>query len=320
MGVNTTMKKDIIDELREIRDKKNGIEPIEEISTNKQSTIERLRHISDNNNFKDFINRYTNDPIGFIENTGALIDPEKGFIKPYLYPHQKEMLRAIMDDRFNIVHSPRQGGLTTTLAIAALHHLYFNDNQDIGIMDYKLSVTEQLLYRISVLYELLPDVFKQKNPITKCTRRVLELANGSTISALSTSPDVLHGRDIDFLLIDNFGMLRNPTQDEILTSLSHVMQRSNTTKVFIGSTAFGARSVGNIEENGFLKLWKDSYFKRNMFNAYSYNWEAVPGRGKDFELDMVSRIGEKAWKAEYETILTSEAIKDDQWPEQKTRD
>lgn len=302
------MKKDIFDELKEI-------------SENKIAKIAKLQKISDENDFNAFMNRYKNDPVGFIENVASFFDSAKGSItKPVLYPHQKELLRAYMDDRFNIVHAARQIGISRTMEIIALHHAYFNDNQYICIIEHNESSRRAKLQGIHDLYELLPEIYHQKNPLVKSTRTTLEFANGTCISTRPFTGDVLRGSNVDLLLIDNFAMADNYSQDSMLQALIPLIRRSNTLKIFIGMTGMGIRSVGAFVENGFFSIWKGAYNDCNMFTPYSYSWDTVPGRGQGFKYQMRKNIGEKAWKAEFEVIPVATKDGFGKWQEQKMRD
>ena len=60
------------------------------------------------------------DPFYFLEQYGTVQHPTRGVIPFTMYDHQKSLIQSYMDNRFNIVHSARQVGTTTTNALYAM--------------------------------------------------------------------------------------------------------------------------------------------------------------------------------------------------------
>ena len=74
---------------------------------------------------------------------------------------------------------------STTVVSYLLHYALFNDNIRIAILANKAETARELLQRLQLSYENLPDWMQQG--VGSWNKRSLELENGSKIVAASTS-------------------------------------------------------------------------------------------------------------------------------------
>lgn len=102
-----------------------------------------------------------------------------------MWKFQEKLVTNFHKHRFNICKMPRQVGKSTTVVSYLLHYVVFNDNVNIGILANKASTSRELLGRLQLSYENLPNWMQQG--IVSWNKGSLELENGSKIIAASTS-------------------------------------------------------------------------------------------------------------------------------------
>ena len=91
----------------------------------------------------------------FAENFFYIVNLDRGRDKISLYKYQKRILRALRDNRFNIVLSSRQSGKTTLMTIYALWMCCFYEDQRILIVANKeqtaINIFKRVIMNISIL-------------------------------------------------------------------------------------------------------------------------------------------------------------------------
>ena len=97
------------------------------------------------------------DPIYFALNYIKIVSLDHGVIPFKLYDFQENLIRSFHEKRFTICKMPRQTGKSTTCVAFLLHYLVFNDNVTIGILANKASTAREILGRLQLAYENLPD-------------------------------------------------------------------------------------------------------------------------------------------------------------------
>ena len=96
------------------------------------------------------------DPIYFALNYIKIVSLDHGVIPFRLYDFQENLIRSFHEKRFTICKMPRQTGKSTTCVAFLLHYLIFNDNVTIGILANKASTAREILGRLQLAYENLP--------------------------------------------------------------------------------------------------------------------------------------------------------------------
>ena len=94
---------------------------------------------------------------------------------------------------------PRQTGKSTTCISYLLHYAVFNDNVNIAVLANKASTAMDLLGRLQLAYENLPNWMQQG--IISWNKGSLELENGSKISANSTSSSAVRGGSYNVIFL-----------------------------------------------------------------------------------------------------------------------
>ena len=98
----------------------------------------------------------------------------------------------------------------------------------------------------------------------------VELENGSTILAASTSASAVRGMSFNIIFLDEFAFVQNNIADQFFASVYPTITSGKSTKVIIVSTPHGM--------NHFYRMWNDAEKGKNDYNPIEVHWSQVPGR------------------------------------------
>ena len=208
-----------------------------------------------------------------------------------LYPYQKRILKALVENRFNVVLASRQIGKTTILTIFALWMVCFHDDYRVLLIANKEQTAINIFKRIRLAYEMLPNFMKPG--VIKYATTGLELANGSSIGISTTTSDAARGESINCLLIDEAAFIPVEFMDDFWESVFPVISSSKKSKVFMLSTPNG---VGNL----FYNTYTDAMADKNGWHPERVDWWEVPGRDEAWKETTARALGSvEAFDQEY---------------------
>ena len=251
---------------------------------------------------EEFI-KCSNDPVYFIVNFIKIISLDKGLVNFDLYDFQASMVNKFHDNRFNIAKLPRQSGKSTVVTAYLLWYVLFNDNVNVAILANKAATAREMLQRLQLSYENLPNWMQQG--VVNWNRGSLELENGSKIMAASTSASAVRGMSFNIIFLDEFAFIPTHIADEFFSSVYPTISSGKSTKVIIISTPKGM--------NMFYKLWHDAELKRNEYVTTEVHWSEVPGRDALWREQTIANTSEEQFNQEFEceflgsvnTLITS---------------
>lgn len=208
-----------------------------------------------------------------------------------LYPYQKRILKALVENRFNVVLASRQIGKTTILTIFALWMICFNDDYRVLLIANKEGTAKNIFKRIRLAYEMLPNFLKPG--VINYAKEGMELANGSSIGISTTTSDAARGESINCLLIDEAAFIPSEFMNDFWESVFPVISSSKKSKIFMLSTPNG---VGNL----FYNIYNDSLDGGNGWHNERVDWWEVPGRDDKWKDMTVKALGSlEAFNQEY---------------------
>ena len=231
-----------------------------------------------------------NDPVYFAENYVKIVNVDRGLIPFEMYDFQKKLIRNFHNNRFNICKMPRQTGKSTTVVSYLLHYAIFNDNSKIAILANKASTARDLLGRLQTAYENLPKWLQQG--VLAWNKGSLEIENGSSIVAASTSASAVRGGSYNIIFLDEFAFIPNNIADQFFASVYPTISSGNSTKVIMVSTPHGM--------NHFYRYWHDAERGKNKYIATEVHWTEVPGRDDKWKADTIANTSEQQFKVEFE--------------------
>jgi len=230
------------------------------------------------------------DPVYFAKNYIQIVSLDEGLVPFNLYPFQEKLIKNFHENRFNICKMPRQTGKSTTCVSYLLHYAVFNDNVNIAILANKASTARDLLGRLQLAYENLPNWMQQG--IISWNKGSLELENGSKISSNSTSSSAVRGGSYNVIFLDEFAFIPNHIADDFFASVYPTISSGQSTKVIIVSTPRGM--------NHFYRMWHDSERNKNEYVPTDVHWSEVPGRDSVWKEQTIANTSEQQFKVEFE--------------------
>jgi len=220
-----------------------------------------------------------------------IVNLDEGKQQIKLYPYQKRILKALVENRFNVVLASRQIGKTTILTIFALWMVCFQDDFRVLLIANKEGTAINIFKRIRLAYEMLPNYMKPG--VINYAKTGLELANGSSIGISTTTSDAARGESINCLLIDEAAFIPAEFMNDFWESVFPVISSSKKSKIFMLSTPNG---VGNL----FYNIYTESLDSSNGWHNERVDWWEVPGRDEAWKEMTSKALGSvEAFNQEY---------------------
>ena len=230
------------------------------------------------------------NPVYFARNYLKIVSLDHGLVPFNLYDFQEKLINNFHKERFNICKMPRQTGKSTTCVAYLLHYAVFNDNVNIAILANKASTARDLLGRLQLAYENLPNWMQQG--IISWNKGSLELENGSKISANSTSSSAVRGGSYNVIFLDEFACIPTHIADDFFASVYPTITSGQSTKVIIVSTPRGM--------NHFYRMWREAEKGKNEYVPTDVHWSEVPGRDAEWKEQTIANTSEQQFKIEFE--------------------
>ena len=230
------------------------------------------------------------DPVYFIQEYMKIVSLDEGLVPFKMYDFQQNMVQTFHDNRFTICKLPRQSGKSTTIIAYLLHYVLFNPNVNIAILANKSSTARDILGRLQLGYENLPKWLQQG--VVSWNKGSLDLENGSSILAASTSASAIRGGSYNIIFLDEFAYVPATLAEEFFSSVYPTISSGKSTKVMIVSTPHGM--------NMFYKLWTDAQSKKNDYIPLEVHWSEVPGRDEVWKEETIRNTSQSQFNSEFE--------------------
>jgi hypothetical protein len=230
------------------------------------------------------------DPQYFIEKHIKIVSLDEGLIPFKLYDFQKDIVGTFHNNRFTICKLPRQSGKSTIIIAYLLHYVLFNASVNVAILANKAAVARDLLSRLQLAYENLPQWMQQG--VMSWNKGSLELENGSKILAASTSASAVRGGSYNIIFLDEFAYVPQTIAEQFFSSVYPTISSGKTSKVMIVSTPHGM--------NMFYKMWMDAEEKRSSYIPIEVHWSEVPGRDQAWKEETIRNTSESQFNTEFE--------------------
>nr|BAR36282.1 terminase large subunit [uncultured Mediterranean phage uvMED] len=230
------------------------------------------------------------DPVYFIQEYMKIVSLDEGLVPFKMYDFQRNMVKTFHDNRFTICKLPRQSGKSTTIIAYLLHYVLFNPNVNVAILANKSSTARDILGRLQLGYENLPKWLQQG--VISWNKGSLDLENGSSILAASTSASAIRGGSYNIIFLDEFAYVPATLAEEFFSSVYPTISSGKSTKVMIVSTPHGM--------NMFYKLWTDAQSKKNDYIPLEVHWSEVPGRDEVWKEETIRNTSQSQFNSEFE--------------------
>lgn len=209
------------------------------------------------------------DPVYFMRTYAKIQHPKKGLIPFETYSFQDDCVSDFEKHRFNIVLKSRQLGLSTVTAAYAVWYSIFKKDKNILVIATKLQTAMNFIKKVKTMLDGLPKWLL----LTKfeTTRQQIRFTNGSTVTAIPTSPDAGRSEALSLLIVDEAAFIRD--FEDIWTGLYPTLSTGGS--AIIISTPNG---VGGM----YYKLWTDGVAQQNEFNTINLPWWVHPEHDQEW--------------------------------------
>jgi hypothetical protein len=229
----------------------------------------------------DLVQEYikcSQDPVYFTETYMKIINIDRGLVSFKLYGYQKEMLKSMQENRFNIIATARQAGKSTVTCAFVLWYIIFHGEKTVALLANKGETAREILGRIQLAYQHLPRWLQQG--VKEWNKGSMELENNSRVIAAATSSDAIRGYSINLLFIDEAAFIEN--WDSFFTSVYPTISSGKESKIVLVSTPNGL--------NHFYAIWQNANEKRNGYTPIKVMWQDVPGRDEKWKQDTLASM------------------------------
>jgi hypothetical protein len=247
------------------------------------------------------------DPVYFIKTYIKIVSLDEGLVPFDMWDFQEDIIEKVHNNRFVIAKLPRQTGKSTTMISYLLHYVLFNQDVNVAILANKLATARELLHRLKLAYEYLPEWMQQG--IVEWNKGSIELENGSKILASATSSSAVRGGSFNMIFLDEFAYVPHGIAEEFFSSVYPTISSGQTTKVLMVSTPKGL--------NMFYRFWVDAQEGRNEYVPIEVHWSQVPGRDAEWKRQTIANTSEDQFLTEFEcdfvgsssTLISSHKLK-----------
>lgn len=242
---------------------------------------------------KEFI-KCKDDIVYFANNYFYIINLDTGLGLISLYEKQEDLLRHMSDEDRTIVLASRQTGKSTCYTIFVLWLTIFFPEKKVMIAANKSSTATELVGRIKLAYENLPNWIKPGLKVWNAQEVVF--TNLSSFKGVATSSDAARGSSCNVLILDEFAFLPNNVADKFFASVYPIISSSKSSKVIIVSTPNG---TGNLYHD----IWEEATDKLNKskdgWKGFRIDWYDVPNRDEEWKQQQISSIGQDKFDQEF---------------------
>ena len=235
----------------------------------------------------------------FAENFFYITNLDEGKIKIRLHNFQKRILRSLRDHRFVITLASRQIGKTTMMTIYALWVTCFQDDQRLLVVANKENTAINILKRIRMAYEKLPNYLKPG--VMEWGKTSVVFANGSSIGISTTSSDAGRGDSCNCLILDELAFIDNHMVEAFWESVYPIISSSKKSKIFVASTPNGTNNLFFDLYQGAIETDPE---KHNRWHPERVDWWEVPGRDEKWKNDTIKQLGSReSFDQEYGNVF-----------------
>ena len=209
------------------------------------------------------------NPSYFINNYAKIQHPVQGLIPFDTYDFQDDCLKSFEEHRFSIVLKSRQLGLSTVTAAYALWMALFKKDKNILVIATKLPTAMNFIKKVKTMLDSLPPwlLLTKFEP----TKQSIKFTNGSTITAIPTSPDAGRSEALALLIIDEAAWIRD--FDEIWTGLYPTLSTGGSAILLSTPNGVGGQ---------YYKLWVGAEAGVNNFHPIKLPWWVHPDHDQEW--------------------------------------
>lgn len=236
------------------------------------------------------------DPIYFITHYVKIISAQKKILFD-LREYQIKYLRLMHENSNVMCMWGRQSGKSVSTAAYIAWKVIFNPNVKVLLLADQQDKAVEQLKRIKEMIQDVP--LWMQMAVRKWAAKGIILSNNSEIRAAATHAKAASGYTVNFLYLDEFALVDDTIAQDFMTSVFPTVSSDPDAKIAITSTPRG--------KNNFYRMWEKNEKKAKQgqlgpddFITFKIRWNDVPGRDDAWRLGELEKLGEVAFKQEYD--------------------
>lgn len=242
------------------------------------------------------LERCKNDIRYFAQNYFTIVNLDRGKEKIQLYPAQERVLNIILNNRRVVLCSARQAGKTTLITIIATFLICFKEDFRVVIVANKEKSAKQILRRIKLAFELLPNYLKPG--VKEWSKTSCFFDNGCSIEVCATTGDSARGDSINLMIVEEAAWIEPGKMEEFFNSVIPTISSSKKTQLILVSTPNGTN-------NKFYDFYNGAVEGTNGWTPARIDWWEVPGRDQEWRTLQIQTLGsEDAFNQEFGNSFT----------------
>jgi hypothetical protein len=212
------------------------------------------------------------DPAYFIAKYCKVRHPLQGLIPFLLWDFQVDLLKDFRKNRNNLYVKSRQLGISTLTACYAVWLAFFFKQKSILILATKRDVASNLLDKVKLAYDMLPEFFHRQGPVASDNATEFKLQNGSEIKCVATTENAVRSEALSLMILDEIAFVEE----------AELIWRSAKPALEAGGSCI-ALSSPNGEGNWFHEQYEAGEKGVGIFTVRKLMWWLKPTRDKEWE-------------------------------------
>jgi hypothetical protein len=209
------------------------------------------------------------DPVYFMKSYTKIQHPKRGLIPFDTYSFQDDCVKSFEENRFNIILKSRQLGLSTVTAAYSVWFSLFKKDKNVLVIATKLQTAMNFIKKVKTMLDGLPKWLLLAK--YEATKQQIRLNNGSTITAIPTSPDAGRSEALSLLIVDEAAFIRD--FEDIWTGLYPTLSTGGSAVIISTPNGVGGQ---------YYKLWTDAVAQQNEFNTINLPWWVHPEHDQEW--------------------------------------
>jgi hypothetical protein len=175
---------------------------------------------------------------------------------------------------------------STLMTIVCLWYVIFRKDFQVAILANKEDQAKEILERIKLAYEELPNWLK--TGVSEFTKEVLKLVNGSKIFVSTTSESGIRGKSVNMLFVDEFAHIASQIAEPFFKSVMPTISSSKSAKIVLISCV--TKDTHVVTEEGIFQL--DEFINEEKEKGYYIPPYKVLGKNKTRTGNIMFNSGE----------------------------
>ena len=230
------------------------------------------------------------DVVRWVEENVKIVTLDNPLSNISLYTRQKEILTDWNTNRYNILVSSRQVGMTNMILADALYKAIYKPDCMILVLCTKAAMAEECISRISKMIDLQ---WYHK------TKERIKFLNGSEIFCTTYSENGIRGRTVNHAYLMDYDYINPNIQSGILRSIVPSISSKNNSSIVIASCP----NIKNTNSHDdIISLFNMANISHSSFIGNKFYWNEVPDRDEKWVSGMMGCLGadkEEIFKYEF---------------------